>query len=237
MSRSPRDRLVTVDGPAGSGKSTLGHRLGAILDLPVIDTGLFYRGLTVAAVRVGVDGSDSAAVIDLVRHTQLQLNTAADPAAGGWSLRVDGEVADQAARDPRTATLLSWLSGIPEVRALLLDRQRALAVGGAVAVGRDCGTVVFPAAPVKLYLQASGVVRAERRAAQLRARGTEVDPSTLMGEIAGRDRLDSTRSAAPLRAAADAHVVDTGRHGIEEMVSEALHICRMAGLGPPASQR
>ena len=133
--------------------------------------------------------------------------------------------------------LLSQLSGIPEVRAHLLERQRTLGAAGAVAVGRDCGTVIFPDAPVKLYLQASGDVRAQRRAAQLRDRGAIVDSAVLANEIRGRDALDSGRAVAPLRAADDAHIIDTGHHGVEEMVELALRLCAAVGIVPPAAQR
>lgn len=223
-------RIVTVDGPAGSGKSTLGHRLGSALGLPVIDTGLFYRAVTVAAVRAGLDAGRSGEIVTLAKRLAIELNTAADPGIGGWTVRVDGIDESAAVRDPHDATLLSQLSGIPDVRVELLARQRDLATGGAVAVGRDCGTVVFPDAVVKVYLQASGEVRLRRRAAQLRQVGRDVDAATLTDEIRGRDHMDSGRAAAPLRPAPDAHVIDTVDHGIEEMVAEALRVCAAAGL-------
>jgi len=232
MSPSTPDRpvVVTVDGPAGSGKSTLGHRLALALDLPLIDTGLLYRGVTVAAVRSGIDASDPRRAAALAARTSIEVNT--DPAAppGAWLVRVDGRDAAQEARDPRHATLLAELSRLPEVRAVLLQRQRDMAAAGAVAVGRDCGTVVFPGAPVKFFLQASPHVRALRRAEQLRLAGTVVDAEALEAEIAGRDALDTQRAVSPLRPASDAHIIDTGSLGIDEMVSAALRVCRQAGL-------
>jgi cytidylate kinase len=228
--------VVTVDGPAGSGKSTLGHRLAQALGLPLIDTGLLYRGVTVAAVRHGVDAADPRRAADLAARTDIQLNTDAAPPPGAWLVRVDGSDASQEARDPRHATLLAELSRLPEVRAVLLQRQRDLARAGAVAVGRDCGTVVFPGAPVKFYLQASPKVRAERRADQLQAAGTAVDAAALEAEIAGRDRLDIERAVSPLRPAPDAHIIDTGSLGIEEMVEAALRVCGQAGLGAGARE-
>jgi cytidylate kinase len=227
---SGSDPVVTVDGPAGSGKTTLGRRLAAALGLPLIDTGLLYRAVTVAAVRAGIDASDPRRAAQLAARTSVEVNT--DPLAppGDWSVRIDGGDATTAARDPRNATLLAQLSQIPEVRAVLLDRQRDLAAHGAVAVGRDCGTVVFPHAPVKFFLVASPHVRAERRAEQLRDAGTSVDAAQLEAEITGRDALDTQRAVSPLRPAADAHIIDTGSRGIEAMVDEALQICREAGL-------
>jgi len=222
--------IVTVDGPAGSGKSTLGHRLADALHLPLIDTGLLYRGVTVAAVRAGLDASDPRRAAELAARTRIEVNTDAHAAPGDWTVRVDGRDAAAEARDPANATLLAQLSQIPEVRAALLPHQRELAAGGAVAVGRDCGTVVFPQAPVKFFLQASPHVRAERRAAQLLAAGTEIDAAQLEAEIAGRDALDTGRAVSPLRPAPDAHIIDTGSLDVEAMVDEALRVCRQAGL-------
>jgi CMP/dCMP kinase len=227
--------LVTVDGPAGSGKTTLGRRLAIALGLPLIDTGLFYRAVMVAAVRAGIDASEPARASELARRIRIEVNS--DPYAtdDDWSIRVDGVDAAELARDPRRATLLAELAAVAGVRAAVLGAQRALAVDGAVAVGRDCGTVVFPWAPVKLWLWASPEVRGLRRAEQLAAAGVEVDPRQLKEEIAGRDALDAGREVAPLRPAADAHMIDTGLLDIDEMVSCALEYCREAGLAAAAS--
>jgi cytidylate kinase len=222
--------VVTVDGPAGSGKSTLGHRLAAVLHLPLIDTGLLYRGVTVAAVRAGLDASDPRQAAALAAGTRIEVNIDAHAPRGEWAVRVDGRDATAEARDPANATLLARLSQIAELRAALLPHQRRLAEHGAVAVGRDCGTVVFPGAPVKFFLQASTHVRAERRAAQLRAAGTAIDAAQLEAEIAGRDALDTGRAVSPLRPAPDAHIIDTGSLDVEAMVDEALRVCRESGL-------
>jgi cytidylate kinase len=115
-------------------------------------------------------------------------------------------------------------------RALLEPQRRAAAAVGAVAVGRDCGTVVFPSADVKLYLDAAPDVRASRREVQLRTGGTALDAAQLRSEVADRDTSDSQRAVAPLRAAADAHIIDTGAHGIDDVVELALEICRRAGV-------
>ena len=223
-------RVVTVDGPAGSGKTTLGRRLAQAMQLPLIDTGLFYRGVTVAAARAGIDAADPEAAASLARRTVIEINTDAYADDGSWSIRVDGEDAGELARDPRRATLLAELSALPGVRAAILGSQRALATGGAVAVGRDCGTVIFPHADLKLYLRASPEVRARRRAEQLALAGVHVDPEELEREIAGRDALDEGRAVSPLRPAPDAHIIDSGVYGIEEMVDVALGLCRQAGL-------
>lgn len=222
--------VVTVDGPAGSGKTTLGRRLAAALHLPLIDTGLLYRGVTVAAVRAGLDASDPQRAAELAARTSIEVNTDPEASPGDWSVRVDGRDATAEARDPAQATLLAQLSQIPAVRAVLLGRQREMAAAGAVAVGRDCGTVVFPHAPVKFYLKASPHVRAERRAEQLRVAGTTVNAAQLEAEIAGRDALDTGRAVSPLRPAPDANIIDTGSLDVDAMVDVALRICRQAGL-------
>jgi cytidylate kinase len=223
--------IVTVDGPAGSGKSTLGRRLAAALGLPYIDTGLFYRAVTVAALRAGLGAGDVAAIGAVAGTTRIEVNTI--PEDESWEVRVDGVDPGAAIRDPRHAALLTAVSQVPAVRHHLLALQRAPARGGAVAVGRDCGTVVFPDAAVKLYLQATEELRAARRAAQIASRGSAVDRETLTSEIAGRDLGD----APALAAAPDAVIIDTGRHDVDEMVSLALALCAAAGIAPPGPPR
>jgi cytidylate kinase len=223
--------VVTVDGPAGSGKTTLGRRLALDLRLPFIDTGLFYRAVTVAAVRAGLGAGDRDRIAEVARSTAIEVNTAASDLS--WEVRVDGAEPGASIRDPRHAALLTAISQLPEVRQHLLALQRAPATRGAVAVGRDCGTVVFPEAAVKLYLLASEAVRTARRAAQLASQGTPVDARDLDTEIAGRDLGD----ARAMPAAPDAVVIDTGSRGIDEMVEMALSLCAAAGIGPPRPSR
>jgi len=216
--------VITVDGPAGSGKTTLGRRLALALGLPFIDTGLFYRAVIVAANRAGLGAGDLGRIALLASRVAIEVNTAPDD--DSWEVRVDGIDPGVEIRDPRHAALLTAVSQLPDVRRHLLPLQRAPAARGAVAVGRDCGTVVFPEAAVKLYLQAKASLRAARRAAQLERAGASVDPDTLAVEISGRDSGD----APAMGAAPDAVVIDTGTHGIDEMVELALRLCRAAGL-------
>ena len=223
-------RVVTVDGPAGSGKSTLGRRLAVALELPFIDTGLLYRGLTVAAARAGIAASDDAALVRLAETTDLAVETDARRIGQVPRVRVGGVPVDAELYDPGHAELLASISSLEVVRSALRPAQRALAAAGAVAAGRDCGTVVFPDAPLKVYLQASEEVRSRRRAAQLLAGGRAADRDTLAGEIVDRDRSDSTRTAGPLKPAADAVIIDTGALGIEAMVERVLELCEERGL-------
>ena len=216
--------VVTVDGPAGSGKTTLGRRLALALHLPFIDTGLFYRAVIVAAGRAGLGAGNLDRIAELAQGVAIEVNTAPDDES--WEVRVDGTDPGAEIRDPRHAALLTAVSQLPEVRRHLLPLQRAPAIRGAVAVGRDCGTVVFPEALVKLYLEATSDLRAARRAAQLEREGAAVDLATLAVEIAGRDSGD----APAMAAAPGAVVIDTGAHGVDEMVEMALTLCRDAGL-------
>jgi cytidylate kinase len=215
--------IVTIDGPAGSGKTTLGRHLAVALSLPLVDTGLFYRGVMVAAARAHIDPGDRDALIACAQNAEIVIDT--DPThddadSKAW---VNGVEAGPALRDPANAPLVAAMSSIPEVRAALLDPQRRLAAHGAVAVGRDCGTVVFPQAKLKLYLNAPEGIRAHRRAQQLGGTG-DVDSALIRGEVRGRDEQDASRSEAPMRAADDAHLIDTGVLGIAEVYQEALEL-------------
>lgn len=225
------DRVVTVDGPAGSGKSTLGRRLAATLALPFIDTGLFYRAVAAAAARGGV-GADNAAELESLA-CRLHIDVSTDPADAA-TVRVDGEAISAAElHDPAQSRLLTAVSGNPGVRRALLAAQRAPAAHGGVAAGRDCGTVVFPDALLKIYLEADEELRTARRAHQLRNRGTPVDVAVLDAEVRARDVSDSSRPDGPLLRAPDSRVIDTGSIGIDEMVATALRWCRERGLVPP----
>lgn len=223
-------RIVTVDGPAGSGKSTLGRALAADLGLPLIDTGLFYRGVMVAAVRAGLDGTDPEALGALARMTSLRVDT--DPSSDDTTVLVDGVAAGPQLHDPGHAALLAAIASEPQVRAAVLELQRRPAADGAVAVGRDCGTVVFPDAAVKFYLDAPQAVREQRRIAQLRARGADAGGSAIRAEVGDRDRADSQRTASPLRRADDAHIIDTSTMSKDEMITYALSVCAQTGLHP-----
>ncbi len=223
--------VVAVDGPVGSGKSTLGSRLAAQLRLPFVDTGLFYRGVTVAAARAGVDHGDARGLAAVAAAVRLDLDTS--PRGTGPPLRLDGHPVSAAElHDARLAPLLAAVSAVPGVRSALLEPQRAAAGRGAVAVGRDCGTVVFPDAALKIFLDAPADVRERRRAAQLRAHGHDVEETSLGAEVGGRDRADATRSDSPLRRAPDAHVIDTAACDATETLRRALELCAAAGITP-----
>lgn len=223
-------RIVTVDGPAGSGKSTLGRRLATALRLAFIDTGLFYRGVTLAAAERGIGAGDAEGLAEVARTATIEVGV--DPSRQP-EVRVNGrEVSSAALHDPTTTELLAAVSRSHAVRSVLLQPQRSLAVSGAVAAGRDCGTVVFPDAPVKIYLDADASVRTTRRASQLEGHGAAVDVALLEREVVARDSSDASRAAAPLRRPPGSLAIDTGAVGIDEMVDVALDWCRRHGVTP-----
>ncbi len=221
---------VTIDGPAGAGKTTVGRQLAAALGRPLLDTGLLYRALAVIARRRGVGPQDRDAAAHLARTLAITVATEAHPAPGAALVRVDGEDITWALWDEDQAERLSGLAALPAVRAALLEPQRRLGEG-AVVVGRDAGSVVFPDAPCKLYLDASPEVRAARRAAELRGRDAATDPARVGRGVQVRDRLDRSRALAPLAVPAGAHVIATDGLTVGEVLAAALAACRAHGLG------
>ncbi|HEX6420228.1 MAG TPA: (d)CMP kinase [Acidimicrobiales bacterium] len=203
-------KVIAIDGPAGSGKSTVARRLAAHLGLDYLDTGAMYRAVTFAALRRGVDPADMEPVEQLARTVDLDVTTE--------HVRVDGVDATIEIRGPEVSRAVSLVAANPGVRRELVRRQRKWATerGGGVLEGRDIGTVVFPDAVLKVYLNARPEVRAERRAAEV----TGLDYETVAADMARRDALDQGRDASPLRLADDALEVDTSDMTVDEIVAE-----------------
>jgi len=205
-----RATLVAIDGPAGSGKSTVAARLAERLGVPHIDTGAFYRAATLLALRVGVDLRDGAACAALLAGASISRRDG--------RTRIDGEDVEDAIRGPAVTAAVSTVSAHPAVRAALLDVQRAgIGLAGAVVEGRDAGTVVVPDAPLKVWLTASPAERAGRRAAQLGERDPEVVAAHAEA-IARRDAADAARMVK----APDAVVVDTTGRDVDSLVDDLL---------------
>jgi cytidylate kinase len=208
--------VVALDGPSGTGKSTVARRLAARLSARYLDTGAMYRAATLAVLRSGValDRPDDIATV----ARGLDLEIGVDPAHP--FVRIDGTDVSAEIRGADVTAAVSAVSAVPEVRAVMVARQRALiGSGGIVVEGRDIGSVVWPQARPKVYLTASAQVRAERRAGEL---GAGVDVAAVAADIERRDRLDSSRAASPLRRADDAIELDTTGLDIDAVVDELV---------------
>lgn len=204
-------RVVAIDGPAGSGKSTVARRVAERLGLAYLDTGAMYRSVAFAALQRSIDPADAKAVAELARRVALEI---------GPVVRVDGEDATAAIRNPEVTRAVSAVAANPEVRAEMVRRQREWVQlhDGAVVEGRDIGSVVFPGAELKVFLTADDEERARRRSQEV----LDLDHDTVAADMARRDLLDSTRTASPLTVAQDAVVIDTSGRSIEEVVEEVL---------------
>jgi cytidylate kinase len=205
--------VIAIDGPAGAGKSTVGRAVAACLGLDYLDTGAMYRAVTFAVLRRGLDPGDDDAVAAILPGIELDV--------GDDTVVVDGTDASIEIRGREVTAAVSAVAANSRVRADLVGRQRRWVErhGGGVVEGRDIGSVVFPDAPLKLYITASPRVRAERRVAEIGGDVDEVEHS-----IIERDRKDSTRADSPLRETSDATMVDTSGLGIDEVVAHVLEL-------------
>jgi len=201
-------RVIAIDGPAGSGKSTVARRLAQRLGLEYLDTGAMYRSVAFAAMAREVDLADAEAIIEIARTSDICIDDTA--------VVVNGVDATTQIRGPEVTRSVSTVAAISGVRDVLRVRQRAWAMerGGGVLEGRDIGTVVFPDAQLKVYLSASAEVRAERRAEEVSA----LDYETVAADLAARDAADSTRQHDPLTQAPDAVHIDTTDLSVDEVV-------------------
>lgn len=224
--------VVALDGPSGTGKTTVARKLAATLGAGFLDTGAMYRVVTLAALDAGVDPADAEAVAALAERVRVDVAT--DPGAPG--ARLDGTDVGEAIRTARVDAAVSAVSAVPEVRELLVRGQRAIIaetverVGGIVVDGRDIGTVVAPEAPLKVFLTASSEVRAARRGAQDTAAGRPVDQAAVLASVQRRDELDSTRATSPLRPADDAVELDTSELSIEQVLTALTELAGHRGL-------
>jgi CMP/dCMP kinase len=206
-------RVIAIDGPAGSGKSTVAKAVSARTGLPYLDTGAMYRSVAFAALRAGVDPDDAEVVATMALGLELQM----DP---DGTVVVDGADATIEIRGPEVTRAVSIVAANPTVRAEMRRRQREWAVerGGGVMEGRDIGTVVFPDAALKVYLDAKPEVRAARRSKEV----ADLSYETVASDLARRDALDQGRADSPLREADDAWVIDTSDLSVEQIVDVIL---------------
>ena len=213
--------VVTIDGPAGAGKSTTARAVAARLGFLYVDTGALYRALALKVQESGVSPDDPAAVRRCIESAQVDLSGSPDH-THVW---LDGRDVSREIRTPAVSELSSRLAAMPDVRARLVETQRALALRGPlVAEGRDLGTVVFPEAEVKIFLDASVDERARRRARDLQERGIAASLDEVREEIVRRDRRDRDRAQSPLRPSDDAQVIDTTQMDLEPQVEAVLAV-------------
>jgi cytidylate kinase len=215
------DKIITIDGPAGSGKSTVSRLVAEKLNFLYLDTGAMYRAVALQARRMGIDLSDGKELWRLCEHLDLNFKTDGDHTR----LYMGEEDISSAIRTPEMDMLSSRVSAIGEVRTAMTELQRKIGKrGGLVAEGRDMGTVVFPDADHKFFLTASPEIRAERRYRERVDRGESVSKTEVEMELRKRDNQDKTRSIAPLVPAEDAKIIDSTRLNPEQIVEEIL-IC------------
>ncbi len=200
---------VAIDGPVASGKTTISQILAAETGHLYLDTGAMYRAVAYLALMNGVDLDNESGLVSMLAHHTIAI--VADPATtAGYRVMIDAKDTGERLFDPDVASAVSSVAALPAIRAELVQRQRAIAAQGPVVMaGRDIGTVVLPDARHKFFLTASVDERARRRQAEFHERGLNVELEQVRAQIAERDRLDSTRAASPLRAAADAVTIDS----------------------------
>jgi len=215
-------KIITIDGPSGSGKGTVSRLLADKLSFQYLDSGALYRVLSIAATRRNVDTDNKAELSLIAEHMDVIFKTSAQ---GTFDILLEGENVTSDVRTETTGALASQLAAYPEVRDALMKRQRLFARGnGLVADGRDMGTVVFPAAGLKIYLTASIDERAKRRHKELIEKGEDVSLRALAEQVKARDERDINREVSPLVAATDAIELDTSNMSALEVLDTVLHM-------------
>jgi len=219
-----RPLIIAIDGPSGAGKGTVARAIAAQLGYRHIDSGAMYRAIGWKALREGVPLDDESAVGALAAASQI--------AFAPGAVTIDGIDVTRPIRTPDIDRAAAAVARLPLVRAILVQRQRLLGAEGSIVMeGRDIGTVVFPNADVKVYLDAAAEERARRRANDPAHTGVPAAVSDVATLMTQRDEADRTRAASPLYAAADAVVVDTTGKGVDEVVNEVMGVVRAKGLG------
>lgn len=211
--------VIAIDGPAGAGKSTVAKKVASELGIRYLDTGALYRALAFFLDRLSIPAEESEVLSKALSHVAVDICDS--------KVLLNDEDVSSFIRTPKVDKIASLYSALPTVREKLLSLQREQALkGGLVADGRDMGTVVFPYAPVKIFLTARAEVRAKRRFDELTERGLKVDYSKILEEIKQRDEADAHRAIAPLKQADDAVLVDSSEKNIDEVVEEIVTTAR-----------
>jgi len=212
--------IIAIDGPAGAGKSTVAKRIAKRLKILYIDTGAMYRAVTLKVIDNKVDINDEEKIVNIVKNSRIELKNT----PSGLKIYLDGKDVTKKIREPRVTKFVSEVSQIVPLRKMMVRLQRKIAKThrGAILDGRDIGTVVFPDADYKFYLDADLEERIKRRYKELKESGEDVSLEEVRKNILKRDRIDSTRSYAPLKKAEDAIYIDTTNMNIEEVVKRIL---------------
>jgi len=219
--------IIAIDGPAASGKSTLGRRLADALGYLFFDTGAMYRALTWLALERGLDPHNEQALSDLARAARIDVLPPSRDDGRAVDVLIDGQDVTWEIRHRKIDANVSVVAVHPGVRAALSEQQRRVGLRGRVVmVGRDIGTVVLPEADLKVYLDASAEERAQRRHDEIIGRGGQADYGEILAKVRDRDHIDSTREVAPLRPAADSVVLDSDQLGADEVFARVLKLCK-----------
>jgi cytidylate kinase len=223
----PTPNIIAIDGPAASGKSTLGKRLANALGYLFFDTGVMYRAVTLVALQRQIDAADEAAVTSLAETVRIDVCPPSKADGRACDVLVDGADVTWETRLPEVEANVSQVSAYRGVRQALAAQQRRVGLRGSVVmVGRDIGTVVLPEADLKIYLDASAKVRARRRLDELLGRGEQAEFKPILAGVRMRDRIDSTRAVSPLRVAEDAVVINSDRLDADQVFARVEALCR-----------
>ena len=223
----PIPNIIAIDGPAASGKSTLGRRLADFLGYLFFDTGVMYRAVTWGALQSGLEIKDESAVTDLAETAQIDVCPPSKDDGRPCDVLLDGVDITWETRRPDVEANVSPVSAYRGVRQALASQQRRIGLRGRVVmVGRDIGTVVLPEADLKIYLDASAEERARRRYREILQRGGQADYEQILAGVRSRDEIDSNRAFSPLRAAEDAVILDSDRMNADDVFATVEALCR-----------
>lgn len=227
MTATKPPSIIAIDGPAASGKSTLGLKLARALGYLFFDTGVMYRAITFLVLKLDIDVKNEASVTSLAEQTQIDVAPASKEDGRVCDILIAGRDITWETRLPEVDANVSVVSAYPGVRAALSKQQRRIGQSGRVVmVGRDIGTVILPEADLKVYLDASAEERAKRRYDEIIARGGKVEYEQILAQVQERDRIDSTRDVAPLKIPEAAVVIDSNEMDAEQVFEKVLALCK-----------